>query len=102
MNNKRFDIIYCPECGMEYLPAEIYLPNELLGKPYHIIKDFKGSILDFTGNSMNMKESYICDKCGSKFRVTARVNFKSEIIDKESFDKEYITKIPSKIRLFED
>ena len=26
---KKFDVIVCPHCGYEYLPAEIYLPNYL-------------------------------------------------------------------------
>lgn len=102
MKDKKFDIIYCPNCGAEYLPAEIYLPNELLGKPSYITKDFEGKLIEFTGSSMNTREIYICDKCDTKFRVTARFNFKSEAIDKESFNKDHETKIPKKFNLFED
>ena len=102
MSNKKFDIIYCPECGMEYLPAEIYLPNELLGKPYNIMKDYLGKIIEYFGKSMDLKETYTCDRCNTKFKVSAKVSFKSETLEKESFNKDYETKIPTKLSLFED
>lgn len=31
--DKKLELIICPKCGREYLPAEIYYPNEFLGKP---------------------------------------------------------------------
>ena len=49
MATKKVEKIVCPQCGMEYLPAEIYLPNYLLGKPTRIVRDENGKILDYDG-----------------------------------------------------
>lgn len=97
-----FETISCPHCGTEYLPAEIYYPDTFLGKPKNILKTTEGKIVDYTDESMNVKENYICDTCGTKFRVTCKVKFKAEKIIKESFNEDYITKIPKKLNLFED
>ena len=99
--SKKYNVIYCPNCGAEYLPAEIYLPNEFLGKPSHIEKNFEGKIIDFCDNTMNLCETYICDKCDTKFKISARVNFKTEAMPNESFNKDYVTEIPKKITLNE-
>ena len=88
---RRFDVIKCPHCDAEYLPAEIYLPNSLLGKPYDIEKEgMSGKIKDFFGNTMDLEESFICDRCNQPFRVNARIQFYTEGID---FRKEYVTKL---------
>ena len=67
--------IKCPEWGAEYLPAEIFYPNEFLGKPKSIEKDSYGSILYFSGKDMNPTETYRCDYCGRKMTVTANITF---------------------------
>lgn len=92
-NNKREKVIKCPNCGCEYLPAEIYLPNEFLGRPKHIDKEhMTGRILEYMGNSMNINETYICDKCDTPFKVFANVNFNTQKLNesgyKTSFKKE--------------
>lgn len=73
-------IIRCPKCGQEYLPAEIYYPNDFLGKPNHILKDSDGKIENYQNNNMNLEETYICDKCKTKFKTIATVDFTTEII----------------------
>ena len=83
--------ISCPHCGAEYLPAEIYLPDSFLGKPFDIEKEgISGKINDFFGESMNTEESYICDKCNQPFRVSARIQFITEGTD---FRKDYTTSL---------
>ena len=94
-------IITCPKCGAEYLPAEIYYPNEFLGKPYGIDK-LDGKIENYLGNSMNLKESYQCDHCNCKFNVTAKVSFKSTELNKFDTTKDYKTQLfEPKLTLFE-
>ena len=75
MKPKQQRIIKCPYCDYEYLPAEIYMPNEFLGKPKNIVKDYAGKIIGFEGNTMNDREIYKCDKCDKTFEVVATTNF---------------------------
>ena len=42
-------IITCPNCGAEYLPAEVYIPDSFLGKPKTVDKDSSGKIIYFSG-----------------------------------------------------
>lgn len=102
-NKKKVVTICCPQCGTEYLPAEIYLPNEFLGRPSDIEKTYTGKIDVFDGTSMNPVEEYTCDKCGKKFRVVANINFKTYGIDeKVKFNNTYVSPIHhKKISLFE-
>lgn len=93
MKTKREKVIKCPHCGCEYLPAEIYLPNELLGRPKNIDKEhMTGRIMEYMGSSMNLKETYMCDRCDTLFKVTANINFNTQKIEdakyKTSFKKE--------------
>ena len=60
MKNQKEKVIKCPNCGYEYLPAEIYMPNYFLGKPKDINKEhMTGKVLDYMGSSMNLSETYI-------------------------------------------
>ena len=96
MKNKKEKIIVCPQCGYEYLPAEIYMPNSFLGKPKDITKEhMTGKILDYMGNSMNLTETYICDNCDTKFKVVANLNFNAQKLS----DSKYKTKF-KKEKLF--
>ena len=56
----RKNTIGCPHWGCEYLPAEIYLPNDFLGRPGEIFKDENGVILGFQGTDMNTTETFTC------------------------------------------
>lgn len=76
MNYKKEKTIKCPSCGCEYLPAEIFLPNEFLGRPKQIEKEhMTGRVMDYMGTGMNLKETYICDRCDTPFKIVANVNF---------------------------
>lgn len=90
--------IVCPYCGAEYLPAEIFYPDEFMGKPSRIEKDEKGKIQIAPNSDMNLKESYVCDYCGHKLYVTAKVEFKAEI---HTLPNSHITKF-KKSNLFLD
>ena len=79
--------IRCPQCSCEYLPAEIYYPNDFLGKPTNIIKDEEGQVLGFHGEDMNTVETFICDKCGTKFTVDASITFRTAVV-KDVFDED--------------
>ena len=92
--------IICPNCGSEYLPAEIYLPNEFLGKPKDIYREhMTHKIIDFSGKNMDLNENYYCDFCGVPFTIKAKVSFQTEKNDKYDFTSEYTTNL-KKNKLF--
>lgn len=93
-------IITCPNCGAEYLPAEVYIPDSFLGKPKTVDKDSSGKIIYFSGNNMNLLESYCCDYCGKEFKVTCKLNFIADYNSDLDFDEEYSTQISKKRGLF--
>ena len=80
-------VIKCPKCGYEYLPCEIFYPDSFLGKCSSIIKDDNGKIEFFSGDSMNLSETFICEHCGYEFLVNAKVDFEVTEI-KDTFDEE--------------
>ena len=50
------NVIKCPHCGCEYLPAEVFYPKYLLGKPFNIIRDEEGTILmQLKGNDITFE-----------------------------------------------
>lgn len=86
---KKFTTIKCPKCGYEYLPAEIFYPNSLLGKPKNIVRDDSGKIIYFDGESMNATEEYTCDKCECTFNVFGRFEFESSVNVEHDFSEDY-------------
>ena len=80
--------IICPNCGAEYLPAEIFYPDSLVGEPKDIEKDMQGKILYFGGTTINPEEEYICDYCKRKMTVFANISFNTNVSD----FKEHVTK----------
>jgi DNA-directed RNA polymerase subunit RPC12/RpoP len=91
MKPKQLRIIKCPTCGYEYLPAEIFMPNEFLGKPKNIVKDVYGKILGYEGIKMNDTETYKCDSCNTTFEVVSTTNFVSKPIGEKT--PHYVTKL---------
>lgn len=83
-------IVKCPECGAQYLPAEIFYPKHFFGNPKDIYKDEKNEILGINGTEMDTTESYVCDKCGKEFVVEAIINFKvsrpNHLFDEDDFE----------------
>lgn len=96
-------IIVCPVCGREYLPEEIFLKSEMYGNPKAIVRDDEDKkIIRYSGDSVNLYETYQCDKCDTLLRVTGRLNFMTDIISKkEDFSEEYVSKF-KKVSLAED
>lgn len=101
MKQQEVKYIRCPHCGAEYLPAEIFLPNELLGYPTDIEKAYDGKIVSYSGQPINTVESYECDKCGKLFKTRARLTFETELDSKYDFNEDYISPTNKKIALFE-
>lgn len=86
-------LIKCPHCGREYLPCEIYYPDEFLGTARNIIRDGK-QIIYFDGENMNLSETYICDECGKTFNVEASVSFRTTKQEERfDFDEEYSSRL---------
>lgn len=73
--------IRCPYCNTEYLPGEIYVPEDFVGQPTAIVKDENGDVLGFDGEDMNTVETYYCDKCGHQFKIDASITFRTEKIE---------------------
>ena len=69
MKDLKIDKIKCPNCGAEYLPSEIFYPNDFLGKPNHIYKTVDGEILDIDGPAQKFNEEFICDYCNKPLNI---------------------------------
>lgn len=96
-------IISCPVCGEQYLPSEIFFPDDLIGKPKEIFKDTSGKLDFYTGEDQNYDQYYVCDHCGSKLHIHASVKYDVNVIP-DDFDEEYVSKFnrQSKFSLKED
>lgn len=93
MKVRKFETIACPHCKYEYLPAEIYIPKYYFGKPYAIERDVEGKILNYEGTSIDLFETYTCDKCNHTFRIISKIGFSTEEDKLENFDEEYCSPI---------
>lgn len=91
MKTRKFEIIQCPKCGREYLPAEIFVPSAFFGKPQDIVRDVYGRILDYDGTSIDAIETYTCDKCNTLFQIRAKMTFVVENTVIGDIDEEYTT-----------
>ena len=49
---EKLNIIICPNCGAEYLPAEIFLPDSFLGRPGVVDKDSSGKIIYYKNGNI--------------------------------------------------
>jgi len=100
--SKELITITCPICGQQYLPSEIFYPDDLLGKPTEIIKDDTGKVEFYLGDDPDFDEEYICDNCGAKLTIHANLSFKVEAT-KEEFEEEYTSSFerPKKLKLEE-
>lgn len=94
MENKPLYIV-CPKCGAEYLPAEIFYPDEILGNPENIVKDKKGKVEFFIGNSINLTEEFTCYSCNCRFTVEGTVKFSTKESSRAKFDEDYKTTVYS-------
>lgn len=83
------DIIKCPYCDAEYLPSEIFYPNDYLGKPSHIDKTLSGEIIDVDGKQQTFTEDYVCDKCGKPFRTSVSHCYTIEPLVKKDLTSDF-------------
>lgn len=83
--------IYCPTCGREYFPEEIFMKGDMYGNPNSIIRDEQGKIIHYEGKSLNYNETYTCDKCDTFFRVVGKVDFKAFPAPSTKFDEDYVS-----------
>jgi DNA-directed RNA polymerase subunit RPC12/RpoP len=90
--------IKCPHCGYEYLPAEIFYPDSLLGKPEDISRDEKGKIIFYNGESMDLSEDFVCLNCGCTFKVDGTINFTTKELEQsdDDFEEEYSVRLDKK------
>ena len=58
-----------------------------------IERDITGKILSYEGSSVDLFETYICDKCNHSFRVISKIGFSTEEDKLENFDEEYSSPI---------
>ena len=93
MKVRKFETIECPHCHYEYLPAELYLPNHFFGRPTMIERDSNGKILSYEGSSIDLFETYTCDRCNHIFRINAKIGFSTEEDKLQNFDEEYSSPI---------
>ena len=89
MAKDTFVTIKCPHCGCSYLPAEIFIPDALVGHPKEIEKDINGKILNCYGTMWNPIEYYTCDKCDTRFKIKAETRFITSIDHKNNFTQPF-------------
>lgn len=98
---KRCELITCPKCGHQYLPAEIFIPKAFIGNPYGIERDYNGAIIEYEGASLDLFETYQCDNCDTLFKISARISFSTSTDEDEGFEEEYISPL-NKNQLFSE
>lgn len=86
---EQLNIIKCPNCDTEYLPGEIFLPNHFLGQPKEVERDYTGKIVWTDGIDQNLKEEFICEKCGKKFYVEASISYITNLDKFKDMDEDY-------------
>ena len=91
--------IECPNCGYQYLPCEIFLPDNILSKSYHIERDDKGKIIDALEFNPEFKEKYICDKCNQVFECELKLSFNYKMDKNLNFGEDYIVPIKKKEKI---
>lgn len=97
MKPRKFELIECPRCKYEYLPAEIFIPKYYFGVPENIQRDENGKILSYEGTSVDVFEMYNCDNCKVDFRVVSKLQLTTELTFPGNFNEDYITKIDPSI-----
>jgi DNA-directed RNA polymerase subunit RPC12/RpoP len=94
-NQKRGPVIKCPHCGYEYVPAEIFMPGDFLGKPTDLIRDPLGKFLYIEyekDNEPSQTESYVCDSCDKPFIVEPVVSYKvKKEVEELDFTEDYVS-----------
>lgn len=82
-------IIRCPFCGAEYVPSEIYYPDDFLPDVSDLTKDAGGKIIACASKPMNLEEEYVCDYCGHAFTAVADVVLSAKKCEEHDFGFDY-------------
>ena len=85
--------IKCPHCGAEYLPSEIYIPEDFLPDCDDVTRDEEGKLVACHSNALNLSEEYTCDYCGHRFSVEAQVSFKTSVNELHDYGHDYETQL---------
>ncbi len=94
---KQFVAIKCPHCGYEYLPAELFIADDLVGTPESngVVRDALGKILyvDWKEDGAPvLTTKYECDNCGHPFIVEAEISYKVRKEERElDFSEETVS-----------
>lgn len=80
--------IKCPHCGFEYLPGEIFYPNDLTGelKYNSIIRDPLGKILyeEYKEDGRPVtEEHFTCENCGKPFIINVETKYSTKVEDED-------------------
>lgn len=97
MRIRKFEVIECPHCGTQYLPAEIFYPKSFFGTPYAIMRSSDGRLIDYEGTSMDISETFECEKCGCNMHISSKVHFVVEEIKEDIFEEEYSSQIKASL-----
>lgn len=84
VDETKYQVITCPYCGAQYVPAEIYMPEDLVGRTDSVIKDPLGKLMyvDYQeDHEQDLIATYRCDHCDHDFTVEASITFKSKKVD---------------------
>lgn len=92
--------IICPNCSREYLPGEIYLPKHFTGQPTNVSRDVYGKIVWVDGYDQDLEESFICEGCGKKLKINARIDYKVELDSSNETNKQQYVSNKYTDRLF--
>lgn len=92
--------IKCPHCGAEYLPVEIFIPDEFFGKPEEVVRRSDNHRIEtFFGKLPDNKERFTCEYCNTPFEIIGNLDFQVKEIPRISKE----TRIPvRKYSLFMD
>lgn len=93
MRPKKLELITCPKCGCEYFPAEIFIPQSIIGTVKNIKRDQNNKIISYEGVPFDNIETFECNVCNCTFKAIARMSYTSEYRDELSFNEDYVTPI---------
>lgn len=74
-------VIKCPHCGWEYLPGEIFYPDNAIGQPVNIVRDSLGHIIyeEYLENKEPLaEEEFWCEHCEKPFVAEIELTVKAK------------------------
>lgn len=90
-----FGAVECPHCGYQLHPSEVFMPDDLAGKPKLIVRDPLGKLLyaEYEDDSEPcLTQDFECPHCGRGFRAKAKVEFSAEPLPEEDdFSQEAVS-----------